>query len=125
MDTVSDGQTLFIRQTLRSGRVIRYDGHVVIIGDVHAGSEVAATGDVIIWGELHGIAHAGMRGDNFAEIRALHIDAIQLRIGDFIARQPDRIYNHKDSSGSRTNPTLPNPEVARVSDGEIKVFQGI
>lgn len=109
--------TFLYKQTLRSGQVLRYDGSIVILGDVHAGSEVIAGGDVIVWGELKGIAHAGYNGNNFAEVRAMKVEAIQLRIGDFIARRPDRIYNHK-----LTESPFPKPEVARVADGEIKIF---
>jgi septum formation inhibitor MinC len=110
--------TLLVKQNLRSGQVLRYDGHIVVLGDVHAGAEISATGDVVVWGELKGIAHAGSKGNGRSEIRALRIEAIQLRIADFIARRPDRIYYHKDQLD-----TFRTGEVARVADGEIKIFQ--
>jgi len=62
-------ETLYLRQTLRSGQTVRFKGHVVIVGDVHAGSEITAGGDIVVWGELRGIAHAaidvsdGLAGD--------------------------------------------------------------
>ena len=113
-------ETLYLRQTLRSGQTVRFDGHVIIVGDVHAGSEVTAGGDIVVWGELRGIAHAGARGNFKSEIRAMKIEALQLRIADYIARRPDRIYYHKDGAE-----TVLSPEVARVADGEIKIFKTV
>lgn len=111
-------ETLYLRQTLRSGQTVRFNGHVIIIGDVHAGSEITAGGDIIVWGELRGIAHAGAKGNFKSEIRAMKIEALQLRIADYIARRPDRIYYHKDGAE-----TVISPEIARVADGEIKIFK--
>lgn len=111
-------QTLYWRQNLRSGQTLRFEGNIVIIGDVHAGSEVTAGGDIIIWGELRGVTHAGAQGNFKAEIRAMRIEALQIRISDYIARRPDRIYYHKDENeGSFA------PEIARVADGEIKIYK--
>lgn len=110
--------TLYLKKNLRSGKTIRFEGNIVIVGDVHAGSELAATGDITVWGELKGIAHAGCAGDYKAEIRALKIEAIQLRIADYIARRPDRIYYHK---GLGENGWA--SELAKVADGEIKITQ--
>lgn len=110
--------TLYLRQTLRSGQTVRFKGHVIIVGDVHAGSEITAGGDIVVWGELRGIAHAGALGNYKAEIRAMKIEALQLRISDYIARRPDRIYYHKDGADHGYS-----PEVARVADAEIKIFK--
>jgi septum site-determining protein MinC len=113
----SEVPTLYLKQNLRSGKTVRFDGNIIIIGDVHAGSEITATGDITVWGELKGIAHAGSNGNYRAEIRALRIEAIQLRIADYIARRPDRIYYHKDLDGQWA------AELAKVADGEIKIVQ--
>jgi septum site-determining protein MinC len=111
-------ETLYWRQTLRSGQILRFQGNIVIIGDVHAGSEIIAGGDIVVWGELRGLAHAGTQGSYKAEIRAMRIEALQLRIADYIARRPDRIYYHKEEMDGGFS-----PEVARVADGEIKIFK--
>lgn len=111
-------ETLYIRQTMRSGQTIRFNGNVVVVGDVHAGSEITAGGDILVWGELRGIAHAGAQGNFKAEIRAMKIEALQLRIAEYIARRPDRVFYHKDGTE-----TVISPEVARVADGEIKIFK--
>ncbi len=83
--------TLYIQRTLRSGQSITSEGNIVIIGDVNPGSEVIAKGDITVWGVLGGIAHAGSAGNQYARIRALKMNAIQLRIADVFARRPDSI----------------------------------
>ncbi len=109
--------TLYIKQTLRSGQRLEHDGNLVIIGDCNAGSEVIASGDILVWGILSGLAHAGSKGDSRACIRAFKINAIQLRIADLLARRPDRLDIDRLE---RTE--LFNPEEARVSDGEIVIY---
>lgn len=111
-------ETLYLRQNLRSGQTVRFKGNIIIVGDVHAGSEITAGGDIVVWGELRGIAHAGAQGNYKAEVRAMKIEALQLRIADYIARRPDRIYYHKDGGEYGIS-----PEVARVADAEIKIFK--
>lgn len=83
--------TLYIQRTLRSGQSITSDGNIVIIGDANPGSEIIAKGDITVWGILGGIAHAGAEGNQYAKIRALKMNAIQLRIADTFARRPDNI----------------------------------
>ena len=83
--------TLYIQRTLRSGQSITSDGNIVIIGDANPGSEIIAKGDITVWGILGGIAHAGSAGNQYAKIRALKMNAIQLRIADTFARRPDNI----------------------------------
>lgn len=111
-------QTKYIKQTIRSGQVIDYDGHVVIIGDCHPGSEIKAKGDIAVWGVLSGIAHAGSEGNEKARIRALNMNAIQLRIANCYARRPDTlnvIFVEKTNSFT--------PEEARIINGEIVIFK--
>lgn len=107
--------TLLIEQTLRSGQIIAHKGHVVITGDTHPGSEVVAGGDIIVWGTLGGVAHAGAGNNYKASIRALKMNPIQLRIADYIARRPDKKYEQGKE--------LPlKPEVARIANGEIRIY---
>ena len=83
--------TLYIHRTLRSGQSISSDGNIVVIGDVNPGAEIIAKGDITVWGILAGIAHAGSGGSNYAKIRALKLNAIQIRIGSVFARRPDTV----------------------------------
>ena len=110
--------TMYVKHTLRSGQVINYEGNVVIIGDCHTGSEVQATGDITVWGVLSGIAHAGSMGNTRAKIRALKMNAIQLRIADSYARKPDAL---NSVLVEKTN--VFTPEEARNIDGDIIIFK--
>lgn len=97
---------VLVRRTLRSGRSVRHEGHVVVLGDVNPGAEIVAGGDIIVWGRLRGVAHAGAGGDLTAVVCALDLAPTQLRIARFIATSPAR-------KGG------PQPEMARVKDGHI------
>ena len=110
--------TKYIKQTIRSGQVINYEGNIVIIGDCHPGCEITAFGDITIWGILSGIAHAGAGGNHKARVRALKMNAIQLRIASCYSRRPDSlntVYIEKTNSYT--------PEEARVINNEIVVFK--
>jgi septum site-determining protein MinC len=98
---------LLLKETLRSGRSIYHEDHVVIIGDVNPGAEVIAGGDVIVWGKLRGLVHAGALGDETAVICALALTPTQLRIADQIAIPPE------GSAGKLS------PEQAIIKDGQI------
>jgi len=86
----TQGESLVIKRTLRSGQVIHHPGHVVIIGDVNPGAEIRAGGSVVVWGRLRGMVHAGADEAHRAEavVCALQLAPTQLRIGDFVARAP-------------------------------------
>ena len=115
---ISKLPTLYLQQNLRSGQTISYDGNIIIIGDVHPGSEIIAKGDITIWGVLGGIAHAGAKGNDSARIRALKINAIQLRISGFYARRPDAL---NIPFIQRTNDFT--PEEARVENKAIAIYK--
>lgn len=110
--------TMYLKQTLRSGQVVNYEGNIVIIGDAHCGSEINAAGDITVWGILSGIAHAGSNGNEKARIRALKMNALQLRIADWYSRRPD---GAKILSQEKTN--IFEPEEARVIDGVVVLFK--
>lgn len=110
--------TQYHKQTVRSGQVIKSNGNVVIIGDCHPGCEIHAAGDITVWGILGGIAHAGCNGNTKARIRALTLNAIQLRIADSYARRPDYIKNiYVEKSNTFT------PEEARNINGSIVILK--
>ena len=104
--------------TVRSGQVVNYDGNVVIIGDCHPGSEIIASGDITVWGVLGGIAHAGAKGNKKARIRALNLNAIQLRIAQYYARRPDSI---NIMYAEKTNTFT--PEEARILNDNIVILR--
>lgn len=110
--------TKYIKQTIRSGQVINFEGNIVIIGDCHPGCEITAFGDITVWGVLSGIAHAGASGNQKARVRALKMNAIQLRIANCYSRRPDSlntVFIEKTNSFT--------PEEARIINNEIVVFK--
>ena len=109
-------KTLYLNQTLRSGQTMSCEGNLVLIGDTHPGSEIIASGDITVWGILGGIAHAGSKGNTSAKIRALKLNAIQLRIASFYARRQDTTnipYVQRSSQFV--------PEEASISDNAIVI----
>lgn len=110
--------TLYINQTLRSGQTVNYDGNILIIGDAHPGSEIVAGGDITVWGILGGIAHAGSNGNVTSKVRALKLNAIQLRIAGLYARRNDTLnvpYVQKSNEFT--------PEEALIEDGKIVIYK--
>lgn len=100
---------LMIRRTVRSGRRIFHQGHVVVFGDVNPGSEIIAGGDVVVWGRLRGNVHAGANGDENAVVCALDMTPNQLRIAGHITTSPD------------DKRRKPRPETALIRDNQIVV----
>ena len=110
--------TLYINQTLRSGQTVSYEGNIMIIGDAHPGSEIVATGDITVWGILGGIAHAGSLGNITAKVRALKLNAIQLRIAGLYARRNDTL---NVPFVQKTNEFT--PEEAQIENGKIVIYK--
>ena len=102
--------TKYHRGTLRSGRLVSYDGNVVVIGDVNPGAEVEATGNIIILGSIKGIVHAGAGGNKEATVIALNFAPTQLRVADIITRKAER--HTKSSPGNA-------PEIAYLRGDSI------
>ncbi|MCY4144846.1 MAG: septum site-determining protein MinC [Chloroflexi bacterium] len=103
------GRGVIFRRTLRSGRTIHSEGHVVVFGDVNPGAKVIAAGDVIVWGKLRGTVHAGALGDETAVVCALDMNPGQLRIASYIVTSPP---------GKRGKIL---PEIASIRDNQIVV----
>lgn len=110
--------TLYLNQTLRSGQTVTYEGNILIIGDAHPGSEIIADGDITVWGILGGIAHAGAKGNVSSKVRALKLNAIQLRIAGLYARRNDTLnvpYVQKTNEFT--------PEEAQIEEGKIVIYK--
>lgn len=106
---VYEGKTKFIRKTVRSGQCIKYQGNIVIIGDINSGAEVYAAGNVIVLGQVKGKVSAGTNGNSKAVIAAFLLQPEILKISNVIAMSPD------DSE----KPSY--PELAKIKDGTIIV----
>lgn len=105
-----EGYTKFYRGTVRSGQLLNYRGHVVVIGDINPGGEVVATGNIIVIGTMRGMVHAGAGGNKNAIVVALSLRPTQLRIADLITGFPD---NEKEG--------VPVPEMAYIKDDRIYI----
>lgn len=107
---LEEGMTKFVKQTLRSGMEIEFNGNVVVLGDVNPGAVIIASGNIIVMGSLRGIAHAGADGNRDAYILANSLRSNQLRIETLIARAPDNaIFRPKYS------------EIAYIDGGSINI----
>ena len=102
--------TLLVRRTLRSGQRVRFNGNVVVLGDVNPGAEIVASGDIVVMGTLRGVAHAGATGSAEAIVAAFRLQPVQLRVGSVIGRAPDGQVARPDA-----------PEVARLRDGALVI----
>lgn len=102
--------TLLVRRTLRSGQRVRFNGNVVVLGDVNPGAEIVASGDIVVMGTLRGVAHAGATGSAEAVVVAFRLQPVQLRVGTVIGRAPDGQVARPDA-----------PEVARLRDGALVI----
>ena len=81
---ISSSDTKFHKGSLRSGLKIEYEGSLVIMGDVNAGSEVVAGENIVVLGALRGVAHAGAKGNKKAIIAANKIESPQIRIANIV-----------------------------------------
>ena len=93
-----EGKVKFYKGILRSGNFLEYDGSIIIFGDVNPGGIVKASDSVIVLGHLNGTVYAGVESGKDAFIGALYMNPIQLKIGDYIARNPNpQMENNKKS----------------------------
>jgi septum site-determining protein MinC len=99
-------KAILLQRTLRSGQVVRFPGHVVLLGDLNPGAEIVAAGHIIVWGHLRGTVHAGATGDEGAFVCALDLAPTQVRIAGKIAISP----------GQKAKP---GPERARLREGQV------
>jgi len=81
---IENSETKFYKGSLRSGQKIEFEGSIVVLGDVNAGSEVIAGENIAILGVLRGLAHAGAKGNKKAIIATNLIDSPQIRIANIV-----------------------------------------
>lgn len=81
---IDTSETKFYKSPLRSGQKVEFEGSVVVLGDVNAGSEIIAEDNIVVLGNLRGMAHAGAKGNEKAVIAAHSIESPQIRIATTI-----------------------------------------
>lgn len=109
------------RGSLRSGQQLYRPEHIMIMGDVNPGAEVASNGDILVWGRLRGVAHAGAQGNMGAIIAALDLDPVQLRIHTVVAAAQA---GQSEGGGPRWGGARSadrRPEVARLANGRLLI----
>lgn len=109
----------FYKGNLRSGQVLESASNVTLIGDVNPGARIVSQGNIVILGSLRGNAWAGAGGDSNCFIFALDMKPIQLQIGDYIAKSPDREKEKKRLLRKGKSEETDIPRVALVRDGNI------
>lgn len=93
---------LLVTRTLRSGHRISSRKSVIIMGDVNPGAEVVSEGSVYVLGSCKGNIQAGSGGNIMAEVFALKLQPVVLRIGAITA--DTAIFSgHTDSRVARVN----------------------
>lgn len=102
--------TKIVKQTLRSGMGVAYDGNIVVIGDVNPGAELSAGGHVIVLGKLRGMVHAGKFGNKETYVIASKLAPTQIRIANVIARAPE---------GENFDEL--KPEIAHLKSGKMSI----
>ncbi len=99
-------EALIIKNTCRSGEVVRYPGDVVVFGDVNPGAEIVAGGDIMVLGALRGMAHAGSDGNLKATIFALNLESHRLQIGPHFGERPRATRKGKSGQPRQVNPQI-------------------
>lgn len=102
--------TKIVRQTLRSGMGVSYDGNILVIGDVNPGAELSAGGNIIVMGKLRGMVHAGKFGNKETYVIASKMLPTQIRISNIIARAPEG-----------ENIEELKPEMAHLKSGKMSI----
>lgn len=100
---------LFYKGTIRSGQELEFEKSVIIIGDVNNGATIISRGNIVVLGSLKGSAYAGVSENTNAFVVALNMEPVQIRIGNLIARSPDK----KDESRE--------PKIAFAENGTIYI----
>ncbi len=104
-------QTVYYKNSVRSGQKISTETSIIVLGDINPGAEVISAGNVTIFGALKGMAHAGCKGDRSAYIAAIGLFPTQLRIADIIASFPKE----------ENKETEKIPTIAYIKDGQMFV----
>ena len=70
----------FYEGTVRGGRRVESDGHLVLVGDVETDGTITAVGNIVVFGSIHGQVEAGCMGNENAYVIALDMAPTDIRI---------------------------------------------
>lgn len=112
--SMDEGVTKFVRTTVKSGEVLKYEHNLIIIGDVERGATVVAGGNIFILGSLLGTACAGSNGKADSVIVAMRLMAENIEIAGLSQQVKAGVLKK----------LLPGvPEIAYIMGSEIKIEQ--
>lgn len=110
----------FYKGNLRSGQVLECAASVTLIGDVNPGARIISDGNIVVLGALKGNAHAGVNGNDNCFIFALDMSPIQLQIGQYYAKSPDKEAAKKRLIPKKKTDTEGySPKIATAQEGTI------
>ena len=110
----------FYKGNLRSGQVLECAASVTLIGDVNPGAKIISEGNIVVLGALKGNAHAGVNGNDNCFIFALDMSPIQLQIGQYYAKSPDKEAAKKRLIPKKKTDTEGySPKIATAQEGTI------
>jgi septum site-determining protein MinC len=106
LSNLQEEKMAVVTHTMRSGQSIKFDGSVVVLGDINEGAEVNASKNVYVFGIVRGIINAGEK------IISLGFQPIRMSIG------------RKMLEVAPSDKSYRKPRVAELENGEI-VFKVI
>ena len=110
----------FYKGNLRSGQVLECAASVTLIGDVNPGAKIISDGNIVVLGALKGNAHAGVNGNDNCFIFALEMSPIQLQIGQYYAKSPDKeVVKKRLIPKKKTDTEGYSPKIATAQEGTI------
>lgn len=110
----------FYKGNLRSGQVLECGASVTLIGDVNPGAKIISEGNIVVLGSLKGNAHAGVSGNDNCFIFALDMNPIQLQVGQYYAKSPDKaIGRRRLLPKKKTDAEGYSPKIATAQEGTI------
>lgn len=110
----------FYKGNLRSGQVLECAASVTLIGDVNPGAKIISEGNIVVLGALKGNAHAGVSGNDNCFIFALDMSPIQLQVGQYYAKSPDKEAVRKRLIPKKKTDTEGySPKIATAQEGTI------
>lgn len=85
--TQPDKQPAIIRENVKAGQNMRYDGDVIVLGEVDSGAIVSATGSIHCYNRVDGMLLAGSSGNSDARIYALKLNAEAVALSGYYAKR--------------------------------------
>lgn len=80
----------FFEGAVRAGKIVKADGHLVLMGNVEKGGKLVAAGNIIVMGGIYGEVEAGCMGSSGAYIAALDLSPEKINIAGVTIEPEER-----------------------------------